>query len=102
MALALLAALLVSCAAPAASPTPPTQAPPTAVAVTPAATAGASSAATPATQPAQPAQTITLKVADSMPATHYVPVHAAVPWMERVKELSKAKVRYGLRAHGSG
>ena len=42
--------------------------------------------------PAQPAQTITLKFADALPATHYETVQAAKPWMDRVVQLSKTKV----------
>ena len=43
---------------------------------------------------AQPAQTITLKLADSLPTTHYVVVQAAKPWMDRVVQLSKTKVEF--------
>ena len=41
---------------------------------------------------AQPAQTITVKMADALPTTHYVSVNAAKPWMDRVVQLSKTKV----------
>jgi TRAP-type C4-dicarboxylate transport system substrate-binding protein len=43
---------------------------------------------------AQPAQTITLKVADSLPTTHYVVTQATKPWMDRVVQLSKTKVEF--------
>jgi len=43
---------------------------------------------------AQPAQTIKLKIADSLPTTHYVVLQAVRPWMDRVVQLSKTKVEF--------
>ena len=43
---------------------------------------------------AQPAQTLTLKVADSLPTTHYFSFQAVKPWMDRVVQLSKTKVEF--------
>ena len=42
--------------------------------------------------PAEAAETITLKVADSFPTTHYVVNQATKPWMDRVVQLSTTKV----------
>jgi len=41
---------------------------------------------------AQSAETITLRLADFMPTTHYFVHKASVPWMDRVVQLSKTKV----------
>lgn len=100
VAFALLAALLVSCAAPAAAPSAapaPTQAPAaatTAPAAAPTTAAPATPAATPANQSGQPAETIKLRLATSLPATHIYSVNATEPWMKRVQELSKTKVEF--------
>ena len=42
----------------------------------------------------QSAETVTLKVADSVPPTHYFAAQGLKPWMDRVVQLSKTKVEF--------
>jgi TRAP-type C4-dicarboxylate transport system substrate-binding protein len=45
-------------------------------------------------QPATAAEPITLKLADSLPATHYISVEAAQYFMDRATELSGEKIKF--------
>lgn len=45
-------------------------------------------------EPASAQQPIVLKVADSFPVGHYIPGNTVIPWMKKVEELTKGKVKF--------
>ncbi|MFT3816706.1 MAG: TRAP transporter substrate-binding protein DctP [Rubrivivax sp.] len=47
-----------------------------------------------ALDPASAQQPIVLKVADSFPVGHYIPANTVIPWMKKVEELTKGKVKF--------